>query len=188
MGLSPAPLQQSVARARCFWSWCNCYGWLCCLGDLGNGIHSDPRKGVLLRFRGPYRYFQYPLPLARLLLVSALGLLLPLPGTVVLIAGEAILVLRLRFRDQESTESQRLLQYRSTEPPLSAAVHSPLDGGARDGAWGRGFRTAASKWGLAASLILFTVTLQDRIAEIGAALSFLIWLAMNAHHSIRSHS
>jgi hypothetical protein len=45
--------------------------------------------------------------------------------------------------------------------------------------WGEAFRRAASKWGLAASMIVFTVTLKDRVAEIGGGISFLVWLALN---------
>jgi hypothetical protein len=48
-----------------------------------------------LRLGGQYRYVQYPLRFARLLFALALGLLLPLSGTVLLIGGEMILVLRL---------------------------------------------------------------------------------------------
>ncbi len=95
----------------------------------------------------------YALRIARLLFASALGLLLPLPGAVTLVVGEVVLVFRLSLRDRESNA-----------PPAN---------------WVSAFRTAASKWGLAASMIVFTITLRDRIAEFGAAISFLIWLALN---------
>jgi hypothetical protein len=110
----------------------------------------------------------YPLRLARLLLASALGLLLPLSGALTLVAGEVILVFRLFLRDRESAAAQHLEP--SVRPDFPVRRVS--------GAWEAAFRTAASKWGLAASMIAFTVTLQDRIAEIGAALSFLVWLAL----------
>ena len=96
------------------------------------------------------------LRLSRILLASAVGLLLPVSGALLLLAGEAILVARLYLRDQESS------------PVFRSA-----------GSWTRAFRTSASKWGLAASMILFTWTLQDRIAEIGAGLSCLLWVALN---------
>jgi hypothetical protein len=99
--------------------------------------------------------FRKPLLASRLTFALALGLLLPLAGTIALLAGESLLVLRLS------------LFYRGDEGR-----------GSRPG-WAEAFRRAASKWGLFVSMILFTVTLQDRVAEIGAAASVLVWLALN---------
>lgn len=107
---------------------------------------------------------------ARILLVLAVGLLLPWAGTVVLLAGETILIARLFFWNEESAAGR---QFRS----LSSA-----------GSWGSGFRAAAPRWGLAASMILFAWTLQDRIAEVGAACSMVLWLALNVPAHIRSQS
>lgn len=45
--------------------------------------------------------------LARILLVLCVGLLLPLTGVVVLLAGEAILIVRLFFNDPERTQAIR---------------------------------------------------------------------------------
>jgi len=93
-----------------------------------------------------------PSRLARLLLALAVGLLLPLSGVVILLVGQTILVLRLVVRDEKSISGPPLL-FRNDEI-----------------SWGAAFRAAASKWGLAASMIAFAWTLQDRIAEIGARL------------------
>jgi len=46
-------------------------------------------------------------------------------------------------------------------------------------AWGPAFRAAASKWGLTASMMLFVWTLQDRVAEIGAVCSVMLWLVLS---------
>ena len=93
---------------------------------------------------------------ARILLVLAIGLLLPLSGCIILLAGEAILILRLSLRDRQSPSA-------------------PYGGYS----WRSAFRHAASKWGLAISMIAFVWTLQDRIVEIGAALSVTLGLALN---------
>lgn len=102
------------------------------------------------------------LRLARILLVLTIGLLLPLPGTIILLAGETILMLRLFFHSDES------------------ASHVLLPPGCSSVCWRSGLRVAASKWGLTASMIAFVWTLQDRIAEIGAACSVVLWLLLNA--------
>jgi hypothetical protein len=113
---------------------------------------------------------RYPSRFAQLLLASALGLLLPVSGALILLVGETILVLRLLLRDQESM-SAMLLPSRGIE-----------------GCWPAAFRAAASKWGLTASMIVFAWTLRDRIAEIGAASSFLLWMVLNVPARLRSHS
>jgi hypothetical protein len=115
---------------------------------------------------GPYRYLPYPLLLARLLFALVLGLLVPLAGTILLMGGEALLVSRLIVRD------------RGGQPRL------PVQG--RDADWGEALRWTAAKWGLVASMIVFPWTLQDRIAEIGAGASFLLWLALNRSRLMRS--
>jgi hypothetical protein len=77
------------------------------------------------------------------------------------VGGEALLVFRLLVRDHHRAR---------------------LNGfGARgaEATWSEAFRRAASKWGLAASMIVFTLTLKDRVAEIGGAISFLVWFALN---------
>jgi len=113
------------------------------------------------------KYPQFPLRLARILLALAVGLLLPVSGAVILLAGETILVLRLFLHEQESI---------SAPPLLSRCVAV---------SWGAAFRAAASKWGLTATMVVFAWTLQDRIAEYGAASSFLLWLILNVPGRVR---
>ncbi|MGD0301197.1 MAG: hypothetical protein ABSE86_29315 [Bryobacteraceae bacterium] len=50
---------------------------------------------------GSAGYSQQQMRLARVLLVLAVGLLLPLPGAVILLTGETILILRLFLRGDE---------------------------------------------------------------------------------------
>jgi hypothetical protein len=97
-----------------------------------------------------------PKRLARIFLALGVGQLLPLPGLIVLLAGEAILMLRLYLRDR-AAPSARIVA----------------------GSWGPAFRAASSKWGLAVSMVLFAGTLQDKIAEIGATVALLVWLMLN---------
>jgi hypothetical protein len=106
--------------------------------------------------------------LARILLVLALGLLLPLSGTIILLAGETILILRLFLHDDASVPELQPVGRRT--------------GAAR----GPAFRAAASKWGLTASMILFVWTLQDRVAEIGALCSVTLWLVLSVSPQNRS--
>jgi hypothetical protein len=45
--------------------------------------------------------------------------------------------------------------------------------------WKRAFRQESAKWGLFLTMIVFTVLLVDRIAEILALASLLLWLLLN---------
>lgn len=102
-----------------------------------------------------------------MLFALVLGLLVPLPGTIVLVGGEALLILRLLVRNRDNPAAYRV-------PSRGAKAR-----------WGAGFRRAASKWGFAASMIAFTWTLQDRVAEVGGAISILVWLTLNFPRLIR---
>jgi hypothetical protein len=107
---------------------------------------------------------RFPLLFSRLLLALGVGLLVPLAGTIVLIGGELFLVVRLYVREREN---------------------SPTDKSAGR-AWRNCFRQAFSKWALAASMLIFTLALRDRIAEIGAAISLAIGLILNPRSLIGS--
>jgi hypothetical protein len=99
-----------------------------------------------------------PKRLARIFLALGVGQLLPLPGLMVLLAGEAMLIFRLYLRDRASAD---------ISPPATGRP------------WGPAFRSAASRWGLALSMMVFVWTLQDRIAEAGAAISLVVWVVLN---------
>jgi hypothetical protein len=118
-------------------------------------------NGSALVNQSRYGYSQHQMRLARILLVLAVGLLLPLSGAVILLLGETILILRLFLRGDD------------------AAAYQPLPSRCASVSWGSAFRFAASKWGLTASMIAFVWTLQDRIAEIGAACSVVLWLVLD---------
>jgi len=148
-------------------------GALMMLGSALLDTWGNARGNLTSGLDGTYvqsMHAQYPSRVARLLLASAIGLLLPLLGAVILLVGETILVLRLLLRDEEIIPG----------PSLHSAVVEVR--------WGVAFRAAASKWGLAVSMIAFAWTLQDRIAEVGAASSFGLWLALNIPAFFRSHS
>jgi hypothetical protein len=100
----------------------------------------------------------------------AVGLLLPVSGAVILLAGETILVLRLFLSG-------------AGEHLCSAASFPQCRGFLGCSVSGR-----SVEWGLTATMALFARTLQDRIAEYGAAFSFLLWLMLNAPARVRPHA
>jgi hypothetical protein len=117
-------------------------------------------------------YVQHRIYLGRILFALGLGLLAPALGSFILIAGEIILITRLLGRDHGEV------------PHPLTAFHPPLSTVEAD--WGIAVRKQAAKWGLAMTMIVFTLTLRDRIAEILAAASFLAWVLLNIPDFVRS--
>jgi protein-S-isoprenylcysteine O-methyltransferase Ste14 len=136
---------------------------------------------------GPYRYVQYPLYLGRILFALGIGLLAPAWGTVILLTGEIPLVVRLFGRDRESTTEDGSGQYRDRVPRFLPSLRPRVPKRGFAAQWREALRREASKWGLAVTMIVFTLTLQDRLAEILASLSFLFWVALNLPDFLRSN-
>lgn len=120
-----------------------------------------------------YRHVQHAFYFGRLLFALGLVLLAPISGTAILLLGENILVLRLTNRESLGSESRS--EYVSHVPS-----HSPRfsENGIRVN-WTSALRSETSKWGLAVTMLVLTVTLRDRVAEILAAAGFLLWAALN---------
>ena len=109
-------------------------------------------------------------------LLYAIGLasLFPLWGFIILVTGEILRVLRLIQREDPRARNLMLHMLPSALPLISPAAqefHSE---------WGKAFRQETVKWGLFLTMVVFVITLKDRLAEVLAAFSFLIGLLLNA--------
>jgi len=100
-----------------------------------------------------------PFPPAQLLgeWLYAIGLasLVPLLGSVLLVAGESIRVTRLGLLVRKGHD---------------AKLEQPIPGSR----WGRALRLQAVKWGVFLTMIVFAVTLVDRFADFGIVASILL--------------
>jgi protein-S-isoprenylcysteine O-methyltransferase Ste14 len=117
------------------------------------------------RIAGPYRYVRYPQQLGNFLFAVGLGSLAPLGGFLILVAGQALLIFRLIRRAETSTPAGDSLV---PQPPVAN--------------WSQAVREQAGKWGLFLTMIIFTILLVDRVAEIFAVASALVWLLLNLPH------
>lgn len=99
--------------------------------------------------------------IGELLFAIGLGSLFPLSGFVLLVAGETIRILRLS-RSQLSP---------SKDQPPEREIPVPE--------WRRAFREQSAKWGIFISMIVFSITLRDRVAEILVCASVLVWALLN---------
>jgi hypothetical protein len=122
---------------------------------------------------GLHRHLRHPRHLGDLSYAIGLGSLAPLCGFVILVVGEALRVFRLiRLHDDRTQNFQQ--GPLSVAPPLAYPVARERESG-----WPKAFQKEAVKWGLLLTMIVFVITLRDRIAEVLATCSFLIGLLLN---------
>ncbi len=115
---------------------------------------SSPRVGQNRDLRRP-RY------LGELSFAIGLASLAPLWGFVILVAGEALRLFRLMRREDDQTPASSLQAKSNAQ-------------------WRTALRQEAGKWGMLLTMILFVITLKDRLAEVLAAVSLLTGLFLNA--------
>lgn len=109
--------------------------------------------------------------------IFAVGLasLAPLWGAVLLVVGESLRLLRLALRNRNEFQSA------ASKPAARQSTPPPPD-------WPRALRNQAAKWGIFVTMILFSVLLIDRVAEMMAAASVLIWMLLNLPDWIRERT
>jgi hypothetical protein len=116
--------------------------------------HRAPRAGVGVGRTGRLGYPGY---LGEFLYAVGLASLAPLSGCCLLIAGDGLRLLRLARRERETDGAP--------DRPCTRT---------------EAFRREALKWGLFVSMIAFTCTLNDRLAETLIAASVLVWTVLQA--------
>jgi hypothetical protein len=110
---------------------------------------------------GQNRDLRRPRYLGELSFAIGLASLAPLWGFVILVAGEALRLFRLMRREYDQT------------PVSSPQAKSNAQ-------WRKALRQEAGKWGMLLTMIVFVITLKDRLAEVLAATSLLTGLLLNA--------
>ena len=124
----------------------------------GRGISNGP---------GQHRDFRRSRYLGELSFAIGLASLAPLGGFVILVAGEALRLFRLmRREDDQAPASSPQAKYNAK--------------------WRAALRQEAGKWGMLLAMIVFVITLKDRVAEVLAAASLLTGLFLNAAFFSRS--
>ncbi|HLY39724.1 MAG TPA: hypothetical protein VKR52_00875 [Terracidiphilus sp.] len=123
--------------------------------DLADG-DIEARRTRLVQYGGEWIY------------AVGLASLVPLWGAALLVAGELARVLRLMGNGKACGSEQ--------------AAHPLRPDGLR---WGRAFRRQAAKWGILVTMLAFAVTLVDRVADVLAAASVLVWALLNLQEGLR---
>jgi len=112
--------------------------------------------------------------------IFAIGLssLAPLVGCILLIAGEGFRLLRLAC----GIESAQARNQSGAAPADRSALPSSHS------QWTGALRREAAKWGLFITICVFAMLLIDRLAEIMAGASVVVWMLMNMFDWIRETS
>lgn len=135
---------------------------------------------------GPYRYLRYPRHLGTLLHAIGLGSLAPIPGFIILVLGDALLVFRLIRRTDELERTATSTQDRPRLARLLPSLSRRLPAKGLVPNWRKAFRQESAKWGLFLSMILFTIVLIDRVADYLVLASLVLGLLLNLPFSTRS--
>jgi hypothetical protein len=123
---------------------------------------------------GSYRFPRRSQSLGDLLYALGLATLFPLSGFVILVGGEIFRVYRLNEYANHSSQS---VEWQPSRAPTPVARTHENDSVPR---WAKAFRKEAVKWGVFLTMIVFVITLTDRLAEYLIAASFLVGILLNA--------
>ncbi len=147
--------------------------------------YLDPNVMLDRRFRtsrlitgGPYRRMRNPLYLGNILLAIAFGIMASRTGCVILIVGMTLFVYRLALREEAELTANLGDVYRdycARVPRLLPSLwpRIPAAGGAPD--WLGGFLGEAFLWVMAAAIVSFAVTFNQRTYFVLLACSFVVY-------------
>jgi len=141
-------------------------------------VHDTALHTETLVADGPYRHLRNPLYLGTFLMSVGLGFLASRSGFLVLVVGAAIRILRLIGREEAELEKQQGERFRefcrrvpkifpSLDPSIPAAGQKPQ--------WGQAFRGEAFMWGFFLTMVGFALTLEDRVAQMLAGVTLVLW-------------
>jgi len=122
----------------------------------------------------------HPLFLGDLFYAFGLATLFPLSGFIILVGGEVFRVYRL----SQCANHQR--QSVEQQPPPASSPVTRAHENAPGPRWGKAFQKEATKWGVLLTMIVFVITLTDRVAEYMIGASLAVGLLLNAPFLNRS--
>lgn len=120
-------------------------------------------------------YTEYSDLVGRLLFTCGVAFLAPFWGAILLGAGEAVLVFRLIRRDHALRATVLSSDLDAAQSPYARQP----DPNTRAHAWEAAIRSESAKWGMFITMIVFTLLLQDRLAEVLAIISLFVWGFLN---------
>ena len=122
-----------------------------------------------------------------LLYAFGLGTLAPRSGFVLLVFGEGLRIFLIMQRERKvkgETDRREV----TNVVPVQRSRSSPFASSEMRRNWFYAFRLETIKWGLFLTMVIFTATLSDRLAEVLAVASFLVGVLMNGKEQLRGDS
>ena len=141
-------------------------------------VHDTALHAEALVADGPYRHVRNPLYLGTFLMSVGLGFLASRSGFLVLAVGAAVRILRLIGREEaelEKHQGERFREFCRRVPRLLPSLRPRIAAAGLRPQWGQAFRGEAVMWGLFLTMVAFTITLQDRVAEALAGATMVLW-------------
>ena len=108
----------------------------------------------------------------------------------VLAAGAAIRILRLIGREEAELEKQqgeRFREFCRRVPKIVPSFGARIPAAGLKPRWGQAFRGEAFMWGFFLTMVAFTLTLQDRVAEMLAGVTLVLWFFDRAVRRTAAH-
>ena len=127
---------------------------------------------------GPYRYVRNPLYLGNMLLALGFAVMASRIGFFVLIVGMLVFCYRLILREEagiRATQGESYLAYCAAVPRLLPSLHPKLPPSGATPRWSDGLLGEMFMWIMAASVLVFAVTLQIKLFFIVLGLAFVVY-------------
>ncbi len=132
---------------------------------------------------GPYRHVRNPLYLGNILLAIGVGFMASRIGFVILVVGMVLFDYRLILREEAgilATQGDSYRAYCAAVPRLLPALRPQIESAGTTTRWGDGFLGEAFMWVLAAAVVVFAISLNQRVFFIVLAAAFVVYAACYA--------
>lgn len=151
-------------------------------------VHDTKLHTETIVADGPYRHVRNPLYIGTFLLTVGLGLLASRLGFAILVIGGAVRILRLIGREESELAKQQGETFREfcrRVPRLLFSLRPRVPASGMKPRWGQAFRGEVFMWGFFVMMVAFTITLQNRVAEILTGVTLVVWFLQKAVRSTR---
>ena len=143
-------------------------------------VHDTAVHTETLVADGPYRHVRNPLYLGTYLMTLGMALVMSRLGAVVVLAGQAIFLLRLIGREEAALTAaggDRFRAYQAAVPRLVPSLAPRVPNGRTRAHVAEGAIGEAFSWILGLALLLFALTLNSRIILYAVGVGFVVyWL------------
>lgn len=126
-------------------------------------VYASEVKSDALVADGPYRYVRNPLYFGNVLMASGMGAIMSGSGSAFVFVAMIVFCYRLIFREEAelaAPQGEGYAAYRKAVPRLWPALRPRIAKAGGRPRWAAGFRAEAWGWGVALSLVAFTITLK----------------------------